>query len=181
MALINYKDIDFKQSIDTELKIFEFNGSEIAVVPYLSINDKYDFVMITLQKAFEKGVYNLVKLDMYFNLHLVYMYTNIQIDTADRADEAGLYDIFMRSGLIAKVIEIIPPAEIVELHNYITAMQETIMKYRNTFGAVVGAFIEELPDQVEKIKETIESFDRDKFKDLVSLFDNVKESNDIVE
>ena len=181
MALINYKDIDFKQSIDTELKTFEFNGSEIAVVPYLSINDKYDFVMITLQKAFEKGIYNLVKLDMYFNLHLVYMYTNIQIDTADRTDEAGLYDIFMRSGLIAKVIETIPPAEIVELHNYITAMQETIMKYRNTFGAVVGAFIEELPDQVEKIKETIESFDRDKFKDLVSLFDNVKESNDIVE
>lgn len=181
MALINYKDIDFKQSIDTELKTFEFNGSEIAVVPYLSINDKYDFVMITLQKAFEKGVYNLVKLDMYFNLHLVYMYTNIQIDTADRVDEASLYDIFMRSGLIAKVIETIPPAEIVELHNYIVAMQETIMKYRNTFGAVVGAFIEELPDQVEKIKETIESFDRDKFKDLVSLFDNVKESNDIVE
>lgn len=174
MALINYKDIDFKQSINTELKTFEFNGSEIAVVPYLSINDKYDFVMITLQKAFEKGVYNLVKLDMYFNLHLVYMYTNIQIDTADRTDEAGLYDIFMRSGLIAKVIETIPPAEIVELHNYIAAMQETIMKYRNTFGAVVGAFIEQLPENMEKAKEAIESFDPNKYSELVNLAANIK-------
>ena len=30
MALINYKDIDFKQSIDTELKTFEFNGKPLS-------------------------------------------------------------------------------------------------------------------------------------------------------
>lgn len=185
MALINYKDIDFKQSIDTELKTFEFNGSEIAVVPYLSINDKYDFVMITLQKAFEKGVYNLVKLDMYFNLHLVYMYTNIQIDTADRADEAGLYDIFMRSGLIAKVIETIPPTEIVELHNYVAAMKEEMMNYKGSLLSFLSDVIVTLPEKAAEALELLKGIDPELLKKFtngpLSNLMNILEVSDSVE
>ena len=174
MGLINYKDIDFKKSINKELITFDFNGSEVAVVPYLSINDKYDLVMITLQKSFEKGIYNPVKLDMYFKLHLVYMYTNIQIDTAERADEAELYDTMMRSGLIQQVIAHIDPAELEELMEYIQRLQKVIMKYRNTFGAVIGSFIEQLPENMEKAKEIVENFDPEKYKGLATLAANIK-------
>jgi hypothetical protein len=169
MGLINYKDIDFNKSINKELKTFDFNGSEIAVVPYLSINDKYDLVMITLQKSLEKGIYNHVKLDMYFDLHLVYMYTNIQIDTEDRADEAELYDTLKRSGLLDKVIAQIDEKEIETLYSYIYEMEDIIMKYRNTFGTVVSNFIETLPENMEKAKDFIESFDQEKINNINAL------------
>lgn len=175
MGLINCKDIDFNKSIDKELKTFEFNGTEIAVVPYLSINDKYDLVMVTLQKAYEKGIYNLVKLDMYFNLHLVYMYTNLLVETEERKDEPALYDIFVRSGFLSKVKENIPKQEIDELYAYIEKMQALIMKYKNTFGTVLEAFLEQLPENMEKAKNIIESFDENKIKNLLSVLNNGSE------
>lgn len=169
MGLINYKDIDFNKSINKELKTFDFNGSEIAIVPYLSINDKYDLVMITLQKSLEDGIYNHVKLDMYFELHIIYMYTNIQIDNIDREDEAGLYDTLKKSGLINKVLELIDDNEIKTLLAYIYEMEKIIMKYRNTFGSVFGAFVRQLPENMEKAKEIVESFDEEKLSGLKTL------------
>lgn len=174
MGLINYKDIDFNKSINKELKTFDFNGSEIAVVPYLSINDKYDLVMITLQKSLEKGIYNHVKLDMYFELHIIYMYTNIQVDNADREDEAALYDTFKRSGLIDKVLEQIDENEIDTLWTYIYEMEEIIMSYKNTWGAVIGNLIETLPENMEKAKNIIENFDPEKLEGLTSLTEGLK-------
>ena len=35
MNLINFKDIDFNQSIDNSTEIIEFNGSQIQVLKYL--------------------------------------------------------------------------------------------------------------------------------------------------
>lgn len=153
MGLINYKNIDFNKSINKELKTFDFNGSEIAVVPYLSITDKYDFVMITLQKSFEKNIYNQVKLDMYFDLHLVYMYTNVIVDSVDREDEFGLYDTFMRSGLIAKIKEQIPNDELNQLKDYIEKIGKQNLKYENSFIGLARAFVEMLPENIEKIKD----------------------------
>ena len=174
MSLINFKDIDFNKSINKELKTFDFNGTEIAVVPYLSINDKYDLVMITLQKSLEKGVYNIVKLNMYFQLHLVYMYTNIQIDNEDRQDEATLYDTLKRSGLIDLVEENIDITELQTLGSWLWEMEDIIMKYRNTAGAAIGAFIDQLPENMEKAKEIIASFDPEKYKGLASLAAQIK-------
>ena len=169
MGLINFKDIDFKQSIDKELKTFDFNGSEIAVVPYLSINDKYDLVMLTLKKSLEKGVYNHVKLDMYFDLHLIYMYTNIQIDASDREDEAALYDTFKRSGLIEKVIEQIDENEIETLYSYIWEMEELMMNYYNSFSFAISDILEQIPDTINKAKEIIETLDQAKITKLTEL------------
>lgn len=175
MGLINYKDIDFNKSINKELITFDFNGSEIAVVPYLSINDKYDLVMITLQKSLEKGIYNPVKLDMYFKLHLVYMYTNIQIDTAERADEAELYDTMMRSGLIKQVIAHIDPVELEELMEYIQRLQKVIMKYRSGLGNIVSEFVEKLPEYIEQAKEVAATLTPEKMQEIKTLFSGAQQ------
>ena len=174
MGLIKYKDIDLKQSINKELVTFDFNGSEIGVVPYLTINDKYDLVMITLQKSLEQGVYNRVKLSMYFDLHLVYMYTNIEFDAEDRLHEDELYDNMTRSGLIDAVKVHISSSDIIELWGYIEEMEKIIMKYRNTFGSVFSAFVEQLPQNMEKAKEIIGEFDQEKFKGIVDLTKNIQ-------
>lgn len=168
MALINYKDIDFKQSINKENKIINFNGSEIQIVSYLSINDKYDLIMATLQKSFENGVYNPLKLDMYFNLNIVYLYTNILIDTEDRADEVALYDTLKNSGLIDLIISNIPTDELEELMNYILKLQKDVTKAHNTFARVFEGFIESFPQKIEKMVETLNELNPEKIQALIN-------------
>ena len=72
---ISYAKMNLK--VDTTVNHFDFKGNEIEVLQYLPAADKYDFIMLTLQKSEEDGIYNENKLDMYFHLHLIYMYTNI--------------------------------------------------------------------------------------------------------
>lgn len=168
MGLINYKDIDFNKSINKELKTFEFNGSEISVVPYLNINDKYDFVMITLQKSFVNNIYNKVMLDMYFNLHLVYMYTNIIIDNNERADEESLYDTFMRSGLITAVRNAISEDELKLLEYYVEKVAEDTLKYDNSFTGLLKNALDRFPEMIEKFKGLAKEIDAEKIAKLIS-------------
>ena len=181
MALINFNDIDFNKSIDTENIIIDFNGSQIEIVPYLSINDKYDLVMVTLQKSLEKGIYNPLKIDMYFALNVIYLYTNIVFNNEDRADEAALYDTLVNSGLVDEVFEVIPNEELVYLKDCIDSLVKTTLKYRNTFGAVVGAFINELPQNMEKAKDIIGEFDPEKYKSLLDLAAKLKGGSENLE
>lgn len=177
MSLINYKDIDFNKSIDKKNKIIHFNGSEIEIVNYLSANDKYDLIMITLQKSLDKNIYNPFKIDMYFDLNVVYLYTNIVFDAEVRADEASLYDTLKSSGLIDAVKAAIDEDELTVLKEYIYTLTKIITHYRNTFGAVVGGFIEQLPQNMEKAKEIIGEFDSEKYKDLLNLAGQLKAGN----
>ena len=174
MSLINYKDIDLKQSINTENTVIDFNGCEIQIVNYLSSSDKYDLIMITLQKAFENNVYNPFKIDLYFDLNVVYLYTNIVFDSEDRADEMALYDSLKRSGLIDTVRANIDCNELYELKNTIYMLVDIITKYRNTFGAVVGSFIEQLPANMEKAKEIIGEFDPEKYQGILNMANQIK-------
>ena len=174
MALINFNDINVNQSIDKSNKIINFNGSEIEIVKYLSTNDKYDLIMVTLQKAFEKNIYNSFKMDTYFDLNVVYLYTNILFSTEDREDEAALYDTMKRSGLIDAVKAEIDPEELSYLKDCVVRMSDTIIKYRNTFGAVIGGFIDQLPQNMEAAKEVIGEFDSEKYKGLFELASKIK-------
>jgi hypothetical protein len=174
MGLINFKDIDFNKSINKENKVINFNGSEIEIVNYLSTNDKYDLIMITLQKAFEKNIYNPFKMDVFFNLNVIYLYTNIVFSTADREDESALYDVLYRSGLIDAVIAEIDADELASLKNYVCDLARIITQYRNTFGSVVGGFIEQLPAMMEKAREVIEKFDPTKMQELMTIANQIK-------
>lgn len=170
MALINFKDIDFDKSINKTNTIIDFNGSQIEILPDISISDKYDLVMVTLQKSFEKGIYNPVKLEMYFDLNLIYLYTNIVFSIEDRTDEEALYDTLYRSGLVAKVRENINDTDILFLHSAITDIAELVMKYRSSFGSAFSTFVEELPANMEKVQEIISNFDAEKTAPLMALF-----------
>lgn len=174
MSLINFVDIDFNKSINKENKTIHFNGSEIQIVNHLSANDKYDLIMITLQKALDQNIYNPFKIDLYFDLNTVYLYTNILFTNEDRVDEFALYDILKRSGLLDMVKSAIDENELKELKEYVLHLAEIITMYRNTFGAVVGGFIEQLPQNMEKAKDIIGEFDPEKYQGLLELAKNIK-------
>lgn len=177
MNLINFKDIDFNQSIDNSTEIIEFNGSQIQVLKYLPLDEQYDLVMITLQKSFENGIYNTVKLQKFLELNLVYSYTNIVFDEEDRADEAKLYDTLCKSGLMEKVLEVIGVDQILVYRAQLEEMVKTIMKYRNTFGAVLNSFINDLPKNMEAAKELVDQFNPEQYKMILDLAKNIKMGN----
>ena len=65
---------------------------EIEVLAFLPIEDKNDLIEITLQKSLEDGIYNELKMEMYFHLYIIYMYTNSEFTEEERADEVKLYN-----------------------------------------------------------------------------------------
>ena len=83
---------NMKLKVNTAVKTFKFCEQEIEVLQYLPARDKYDLLMVTLQKALEEDGYNEFKLNLYFELNLVYMYTNISFTEKQSEDEFKLYD-----------------------------------------------------------------------------------------
>lgn len=168
MELVNFKNIDFNKSIDKELKIINFNGTDIGIVPYLSIQDKFDFVMITLQKSFVNGIYSDVKIDMYFDLHMIYMYTNIEFDAEDRADEEGLYDTLKRSGLIAAVRDSIDKEELVYLSEAIYQTCKKLSNYKSSFMSFISDLINTMPEKAAEALNIVGKIDSNILKNFAT-------------
>lgn len=166
MSLINYKDIDFKKSINKENKIINFNGSEIQIIDYLSIHDKYDLIMITLQKSFENGIYNDLKLNMYFDLNIIYMYTNIVFNEEDRADEEGLYDTLQRSGLISVVKEQISKDELNFLWHLMGEIERKLKAHKGSILGFLSNVLGDLPEKATKAMDTLKQLDPEVLKSL---------------
>jgi hypothetical protein len=166
MGLINYKDIDFNKSIDKTNKVINFNGSEIQIVNYLSTQDKYDFIMITLQKSFSDGIYHDLKLNMYFDLHLIYMYTNIMFDAEDKADEVGLYDTLNRSGLIKCVKENIDAHELTYLYDLLNRTEKKMKDYKGSLLNFLTEMTNNFPQKAQQAIDTLRQIDPELLKQL---------------
>lgn len=168
MELVNFKNIDFNKSIDKELKIINFNGTDIGIVPYLNIQDKFDFVMITLQKSFVNGIYNNLKIDMYFDLHLVYMYTNIEFDAEDRVDEESLYDTLKRSGLIAAVRSSIDVNELEYLYEVVRKTGRKLSNYKSSFMSFISDLINTMPEKATEALNIVGKMDPNILKNFAT-------------
>lgn len=179
MGLINFKDIDFNQSIDKTNKVINFNGNEIQIVNYLSASDKYDFIMNVVFKSLDgDGIFDIFRADVYFNLNIIYLYTNIIFTAEDRANEFELYDTLKRSGLIDAVKAEIDEVELETLHSYILQTQSRVTSYNRTTAATINNFLKTLPEKLEKVKEFINNFDPDKLQILKDVVNQVKMTND---
>lgn len=167
MTKISYANLKLK--VDNSINTFDFQGNNIEVLKYLSIEDKYDLINITLQKAFEDGIYNPLKIDIYFHLHLVYMYTNLSFTDKQKENELKLYDCLVSNGFIDKMVESMEENE----YNYLFSMiQETVEKqltYRTTAAAVIQSLINDLPKNAQAAAQIVEKFDPEKYSQVIKF------------
>jgi hypothetical protein len=161
-AKMNVKTNNSKEKI-------EFNNTEIEVVQYLPSSDKYDLVMIALQKAEENGIYNPLKLNIYFHLNLIYMYTNIAFTAKQREDEFELYDKICSSGLLDAVIKVIPEDEYNELVSDVERTEELLIKKNQSVTSLLQSFVEDLPRNAEAAAKIVDNFDKTKYKEVLDL------------
>lgn len=164
---MNYLELNLK--LNKSFSTMEFNMAEIKVLNYLPIRDKYDLITIALQKAEEDGIYNELKLDMYFHLYLVYLYTDIVFTPEDKQDEEELYDVLYSSGLIDKLVSLIDEEEYNFLVDMMTKMKEEKLQYSNTAAAVIKTLVQDLPKNAEAAAKMVDEFDPQKYEQVVNF------------
>ena len=167
MAKVSYANLKLK--VDSSVTTFDFNGTEIELLKYLPIEDKYDLVMISLQKANEDNIYNPMLLDMYFHLNLVYMYTNVSFTPKQKEDEAKLYDVLKSNGFIDAMLKAFPEEEYDELYTYLEETKSMLLEYSTTTAAIINGIINDLPKNAEAAAKIVEEFDKDKFSEVVNF------------
>jgi hypothetical protein len=164
---VSYANLKLKT--DTSVSTFDFNGQTIEVLNYLPIEDKYDLIMITLQKAYENGVYNSLKLDMFFNLHLVYMYTNLSFTDKQKENESKLYDTLKSNGFIDKMLDVLNEDEYNDLIEFMEDIIADTLNYKNTAAAVIQSLINDLPGNAKAAREIVDSFDPEKYQAVIDF------------
>jgi hypothetical protein len=167
MAKISYSNLKLKTR--TDIKTFDYEGNTIEVLQYLPFEDKYSLIMIALQNAQEEGIYNPLKLDLYFHLFLVYMYTNINFTEKQRENELKLYDALKSNGILDEVLANIPEQEYATLFEFLNEMVTVKTEYGKSVVSLVQSLIHDLPTQAQAAKEILDNFDKNKFEEVINF------------
>lgn len=165
---MKYSDMDLK--INNKTNTVQINDNlTIEVLQYLPIEDKIDLIEIALQKAEEGGIYNELKLDMYFNLYLVYMYSNLEFTDEEKEDEYKLYNELESNEIINHVIAGMDEVEYQHLLDYLHIMQVNNEHYKSSVSALLQTVIHDLPKNAEAAANIVDNFDPEKYKNVVDF------------
>ena len=164
---MKFSDFNFK--LNTDYNIAQIGDKEIQVLKYLPIRDKIDLVEIALQKAEENGIYNDMKLDIYFNLYLVYMYTDLEFTDEERADAEGTYDILNCNNVFISVIGAMEEDEYDNLISYLAEVRKEKECYKRSAVALLETAIHDLPKNAETAANIVDNFDKEKYQEVISF------------
>lgn len=167
MAKVTYASLKLK--IDNSIETFDFHGNSIEVLQYLPIQDKYDLIMVALEKAEDNGIYNPITLEAYFHLHLVYMYTNLTFTEKQREDELKLYDTLQSSGFITQMLEKFSETEYDTLYTYLEEVTEYLAEYKNTLKYFAQSLIGDILSKFENLQSAVGDFDAEKYQQIINL------------
>lgn len=170
---MNYSDMNLNINTDYNT-ISILPGVEINVLKYLPIEEKNDIIYMALQEGEQGGLYNLLKIDMFFKLFIVYSYTDLEFTESEKMDPAFIYDELKSNGILDAIINSMDKEELKYLEDILSATLENKMKYRNTITSVINSFIENLPANATAAKNILEGFDPSQF---AAIMDFVKAAN----
>lgn len=165
---MNYKDLNLH--VDKDTYCIEIQGKKINIKKYLPVRDKKDLIEITLQKAEQTdGTYNEILIDMYFHLHLIYLYTDIEFTEEDREDEMKLYDELESNGILERIVNKISDEEYEILMDYLKTTRKEISSYKHSAAAMVQKLIVDLPKNAEAAAKIVQEFDPEKYREVIDF------------
>lgn len=153
MAKITYSSLKIKPF--EEVSRVSIGEKVIEVKQYLPISEKESLIDSVLQKSVIRGVYNPLAVEMYFNLNIIYLYTNISFSESQRSDERKLYDTFESNGYIDQIVQVIPDEEYSYLWKMTQESIENWFKYNLSAAGIFRDFIELLPTNAQKAADII--------------------------
>jgi hypothetical protein len=165
---MNYSDFNLRTDIDTKT-ISVLPGQEITILQYLPIEEKNDIIQIALQHAEENGIYNLLKLEMFYKMFIVFSYTNIEFTAEEKEDITRLYDELVSSGVMDAILNTMNARERDYLRTVLDDTMAMKMKYRSTIASVLNSFVENLPVNANAAKDIIEKFNPEDFQRVLNF------------
>lgn len=167
MSKITFSNLKLK--MNNTIKEVDFNGIKIEIFQYLPIENKYNLIMLALQNSKSERIYNPIKLNMYFNLYIVYMYSNINFTDKQRENEYELYDKLESNGLINLIIDNIPNEEYQELCDFLTDTQKAKEIEERSLTGLATEIINSLPTNALAMQDIVENFDQEKFQNVINF------------
>lgn len=171
MTPVNYKDLNLKLKQETGTEI-DINGNKVFVYDYCPTQDANDIIAVTLQKSFENGIFNPIKLKRYFLLNYIYVMTNLNFDSEDRADELFLFNVLDTNAVFSKVIE--ASSEVfVELNEQLEDVMKQNFKYGASIGGAMTTAIKNLKEYSDQALKNLENFDADKYQEMLDAMKGI--------
>lgn len=122
-----------------EVKQLTWNEQIIEVKQYLPIQEKMDLIAAVLNSCQDENNFiNMAKLQLYFDLEVVFRYTSISFTDKQKEDVAKLFDLINGSGLLNKIDELLPE-EVDDLFNWLVTTAHNIYDYRNSIYGILDA------------------------------------------
>ena len=159
-----YKDLNLK--VKDQVETISIQGQDIHVFQYLPVRDKNDLVQIALQNSRENGVINEIKLEIYFNIYIVYFYTDLIFSDEEKADPGQLYDELQSSGILTRILGAMDEDEYNNLLDYLDKMREAQDAYENSATGVIKMFIQDLPKNTAEAAELLKNVDLSKYEQV---------------
>lgn len=165
---VSYANLKLK--VDNSCSHFDFMEQDIEVLNYLPIEDKNDLISISLQKAERAdGTYDLMLLDMYFHLHMVYMYTNISFTEKQKENEFKIYDALKTNEFFDKFLTTLPSQEYEECFRCLDEAMKMNLQYRNSATSLIRSIINDLPANAQAAADIVSTFDKDKYQEVINF------------
>lgn len=152
MSEIEFKSLNLDTNNETKTVNITKDVS-IEVKKYLPIEDKIDFIQIALQEAETEAGYDMVLVDVYFHLYLVYFYTNLQFTDEEKANPLKLFDILESNGIISAVAQAIPNAEFDDMHDYLLDQINNNIHYKTSTVYLLNILMEKFKDATKYLNE----------------------------
>ncbi|MCI7527380.1 MAG: hypothetical protein MSA65_03660 [Mollicutes bacterium] len=174
---VSFANLKLKvQDISHEVQFSNDNGQTIAfsIIDYLPIQDKLDLVNIAIAKS--RDGYNNINRYLakeLMNLYIVIMYTNISFTEKQKENEYKLYDILKSNQVIETVIKAMPQQEYLELQTLLEMLIEDEKNMNKSIAGAINNLLENLPKSAEAAQDIINSFDQEKYGQVLDLAKSV--------
>lgn len=123
-----------------EVKQITWNDQTIEIKQYLSIQEKMDLISTVLNNCQDENNFiNEGKLQLYFDLEMVFKYTNISFTDKQKEDVVKLYDLINGSGLRKEIFDNIPVDEVSKCYGWLSTTAYHIYEYRNSIYGILDA------------------------------------------
>jgi len=165
MAKVTFSNLKLK--LNKEIKSIE--GTDIEVLQYLPIEDKYALINTVLEQSKQDYIFNPCLLDAYFNLYIILMYTNISFTEKQKEEPLKLYNILKSNGLIDKIIMTMNEEEYNDLVNKMNQQIQDIYKNQNSFAGTISNLFSSISEQADEIQKLVENFDKEKFQNVLAF------------
>lgn len=164
--MVNYSDLGLKNA--SSPKTIKIGETEVKVLQYLPAADKYNFIVTTAQEALENGVINPFKLDLFFHLNLIIMYTDITFEDANEDDLLTIYDALVTNDVINLVVAAMNEDEYNILFTMTGELSEALAEKNNSIVSMMESFSENIPDILNTIQDTIKNIDPKQMQDMAN-------------